>query len=141
MYTQYTYVLYYSKLLSPQLVMIIVCPCNTEPPDRSQASLSVHCLDVSLPYAYELLGCQPYPIFTPRALNCSVVFLQSLSQYCGSEVSGPVESGKTRLVKGVGMLCGRNVIVTQCSQLTDPAVVLSIMEGCSQVSKGASGGV
>ena len=106
----------------------------TEPPDHSCTSLSLCCLDMTLPYAYEFLGCQAYPFFTPRALNCLVVVLQSLAWCCGSEVSGPVESGKTRFVKGVGMLCGRHVMVTQCSRLTDPAVVLSIMEGCSQVS-------
>ena len=107
------------------------------PPAQGRTSLSVRCLDVALPYAYEFLGCQAYPIFTPRALNCLIVVLQSLARCCGSEVSGPVESGKTGFVKGVGMLCGRNVMVTQCSQLTDPTVVLSIMEGCSQVSRGS----
>ena len=51
-------------------------------------------------------------------------------------MSGPVESGKTEFVKGVGMLCGRNVMLTRCSQLMDPAVVVSLMEGCSQVNRG-----
>ena len=102
-------------------------------PNTNETSLSVHCLDVSFPYAYEYLGCRPYPIFTPRSLNCIVAFTQSLVKYSGCELIGPQSSGKTSFVTGLGMLYGKHVFIMQCNQLTSPAVITSIMEGCSQV--------
>ena len=99
-----------------------------------KATLAVECLDVSFPYAYEYLGCKSYPVFTPRTLNCIVAFTQSLLKYSGCELVGPVGCGKAGLISELGMLYGRHVYFMHCNQLTSPSVVMSILEGCSQVT-------
>ena len=103
-------------------------------PNPGKATLAVECLDVSFPYAYEYLGCKSYPVFTPRTLNCIVAFTQSLLKYSGCELVGPVGCGKASLISELGMLYGRHVYFMHCNQLTSPSVIMSIMEGCSQVT-------
>ncbi|KAL5457324.1 hypothetical protein EMCRGX_G034572 [Ephydatia muelleri] len=92
----------------------------------------LRCLDCELTYQCDFLGAQSPPVFTPRSDTWIISFTQAMKAQLGSSIVGPESSGKVELVKGVGLLCGRHVMVVQCSSLTDKKTISNILEGLAQ---------
>lgn len=91
--------------------------------EYSDSNLTIQSLTHSIEYGYEYLGNVKSLVFTPLTERCYQTFFLALNYHLGGWLSGPACSGKTETVKEFAKCLAKYMIVFNCSDTVQHAVL------------------
>ena len=112
-----------AQMLSQEwLVYNLICTfthIHTHTYTHTHTGLCALCMvDAEFSYTYEYQGNAPKLVHTPLTDKCYLTLTQGMHMGLGGNPYGPAGTGKTESVKALGGLCGRQVLVFNCDEVS-----------------------